>query len=143
MSTLESLKRGARDSVQSFRDAAPAMRKAREVYEREILQAGAPDLTPLLQVDADGSFRIDDVPAGPWLVLAWHSSTTDVATSRINPKERQLFPSLQRLRGFQAVTVWLREVSVAGGKTETLELNDRNQWFRGVIEERLLDAVGR
>src|SRR5262245_2696203 len=31
MGTLESLKRGARDSVQSFRDAAPAMRKAREV----------------------------------------------------------------------------------------------------------------
>jgi hypothetical protein len=25
----------------------------------------------------------------------------------------------------------------------SIELNDRNQWFRGVIEERLLDAVGR
>jgi hypothetical protein len=143
MSTLENLKRGARDSVPAFRDAAPAMRKAREGYERELLEAGAPDLTPLLQVDADGSFGFDDVPAGPWLVFAWHSVPTDVATSRINPKERKLFPSLQRLRGFQAVTVWLREVIVAGGKTATLELNDRNQWFRGVIEERVLDAVGR
>jgi len=143
METLENLKRGSRDSVQSFRDAAPAMRKAREVYERELLVAGAPDLTPLLQVDADGSFRIDDVPAGAWLIFAWYSAPTDVATSRINPKERQHFPTLSRLRGFQAVTVWLREVNVAGGNTATVELNDRNQWFRGVVEERVLDAVGR
>src|SRR5262249_55565754 len=42
METLENLKRGSRDSVQSFRDAAPAMRKAREAYERELLVAGVP-----------------------------------------------------------------------------------------------------
>ena len=143
LGTFESLKRGSRDSVQAFRDAAPAMRKAREVYERELLEAGAPDLTPLVQVDADGTFRFDDVPAGAWLVLAWYSVSNDVATSRINPKERQIFPTMSRLRGFQSVTVWLREVSVAGGSTVALELTDRNQWFRGVIEERLLDAVGR
>ena len=143
MGTLENLKRGSRDSVQAFRDAAPAMRKAREVYERELLVAGAPDLTPLLQVDADGTFRIDDVPAGAWLIFAWYSVPKDVATSRINPKERQHFPTLSRLRGFQAVRVWLREVDVAGGHTATLELNDRNEWFQGVVEERMLDAVGR
>jgi hypothetical protein len=143
LGTFESLKRGARDSAQAFRDAAPAMRKAREVYERELLEAGVPDLTPLLQVDADGTFRFEDVPAGAWIVLAWYSVPNDVATARINPKERALFPTLSRLRGFQAVTVWLREVSLAGGTTVSVELNDRNQWFRGVIEERLLDAVGR
>ena len=97
----------------------------------------------MLQVDADGTFRFDDVPAGAWLVLASYSVSTDVASSRINPKERLLFPNISRLRGFQAVTVWLREVSVAGGNTVALELTDRNHWFRGVIEERLLDAVGR
>jgi len=143
MARLESLKRGTRDSVQAFREAAPAMRKAREVYEREILEAGAPDLTPLLQIDADGTFRIDDVPAGAWLVFAWHAVATDVATARINPKERQQFPRLTRLRGFESVTVWVREVNVAGGHTATVELTDRNLWFRGVVEERVLDAVGR
>jgi hypothetical protein len=141
--TFESLKQGARDSVQAFRDAAPAMRKAREVYERELLEAGLPDLTPLLQVDADGTFRFEDVPAGAWVVLAWYSVPNDVASARINPKERALFPTLTRLRGFQSVVVWLREVSVAGGNTVSIELNDRNQWFHGVVEERLLDAVGR
>jgi len=143
LGTFESLKRGARDSVQAFRDAAPAMRKAREVYERELLEAGLPDLTPLLQVDADGTFRFEDVPAGAWIVLAWYSVPNDVASARINPKERALFPTLTRLRGFQSVVVWLREVSVAGGNTVSIELNDRNQWFHGVVEERLLDAVGR
>jgi hypothetical protein len=143
LGTFESLKRGARDSVQSYRDAAPAIRKAREVYERELLEAGAPDLTPLLQVDADGTFRFDDVPAGSWTVIGWYAVPTDVATSRLNPKERQLFPNLTRLRGFEAVWVWLREVSVCGGRTASLELNDRNYWFQGVVEERVLDAVGR
>ena len=143
METLENLKRGSRDSGQSFRDAAPAMRKAREAYERELLVAGVPDLTPLLQVDADGTFRIDDLPAGAWVIFGWYSIPRDVATSRTNPTERQHFPRLSRLRGFQEVSVWLYEVNVAGGHTVTVELNDRNQWFRGVVEERVLDAVGR
>jgi hypothetical protein len=36
--------------------------------------------------------------------------------------------------------VWLREVSVTGGATATVELTDRNGWFRGVVEEKMLDA---
>jgi hypothetical protein len=140
---LENLKQGSRDSSRAFAEAAPAMRKAREAYERELLEAGAPDLNPLVLVDPDGTFRIDDVPAGTWLVIAWHSVATDVASARVNPKERQLFQAPYRLRGFQAVTVWLREVNVVGGQTATIELTDRNQWFRGVVEDRVLDAVGR
>src|SRR5262245_46811243 len=85
METLENLKRGARDSVQAFRNAAPAIRKAREAYERELLVAGAPDLTPLLQVDADGTFRFDDLPGGAWLIFGWYSMPKDVATSHVNP----------------------------------------------------------
>jgi hypothetical protein len=38
--------------------------------------------------------------------------------------------------------VWLQEVTVAGSATATLDLTDRNGWFNGVIEERVLD-VGR
>jgi hypothetical protein len=140
---LESLKQGSRDSSRAFAAAAPAMRKAREAYERELLEAGAPDLNPLILVDPDGTFRIDDVPAGAWLVVAWHSEVRDVATSRVNPKERQTFQPPYHLRGFQSVTVWLRELNVVGGQSATVELTDRNQWFRGVVEDRVLDAVGR
>jgi hypothetical protein len=38
------------------------------------------------------------------------------------------------------VTVWLQTLTVAGGATATVELTDRNGWFRGVIEERVLDT---
>jgi hypothetical protein len=33
-------------------------------------------------------------------------------------------------------------LTVAGGATEKVELTDRNGWFRGVVEERVL-GTGR
>jgi hypothetical protein len=144
LARLETLKARSRESSTAFTAAAPAMRKAKEVYERELLHAGAPDLTPMVLVDQDGGFRIDDVPAGAWVLLAWHSTSVDVSTpkdkSKDKSKERNLYQPQPGLRGFQSVTVWLREVGVTGGATATVELTDRNGWFRGVVEERVLDA---
>jgi len=54
--------------------------------------------------------------------------------------KRNLYQLEGRLTGFRAVTIWLREVSVARGETASVELTDRNEWFRGVIEEKALDA---
>jgi hypothetical protein len=42
--------------------------------------------------------------------------------------------------GYDAVTVWVRELRVAAGRGEPIELTDRNAWFTGVVEERVLDA---
>ena len=39
------------------------------------------------------------------------------------------------------MTIWLRELTVAGGATVTVDLTDRNGWFRGVIEERVQDQA--
>ena len=140
LARLETLKARSRESSTAYTAAAPAMRKAKEVYERELLHAGAPDLTPMVLVDRDGGFRIDDVPAGAWVLLAWYSTPVDVSTSKAKPRERDLYQPQPRLHGFQSVTVWLREVSVTGGATATVELTDRNGWFRGVVEERMLDT---
>jgi hypothetical protein len=146
LARLETLKAQSRESSTAYTAAAPAMRKAKEVYERELLHAGAPDLTPMVLVDGDGGFRIDDVPAGAWVLLAWYSTPVDVSTPKAKPREprgpreRDLYQPQPRLHGFQSVTVWLREVSVRGGATVTVELTDRNGWFRGVVEERVLDA---
>lgn len=137
---LERLKEQSRESSTAFTGAAPAMRKAQEAYERELLHAGAPDLASLVLVDRDGGFRIPDLPAGAWMLLAWHSSPVDISAPKAKPKERGLYLPRTRLQGYQSVTVWLREVTVAGGATATMELTDRNAWFRGVIEERVLDA---
>jgi hypothetical protein len=140
LTRLERLKAQSRESSTAYTAAAPAMRKAKEGYERELLQAGAPDLTPMVLVDRDGGFRIDDVPAGAWVLLAWHSTPVDVSSQKDKSRERNLYQPQPSLHGFQAVTVWLREVNVTGGATATVELTDRNGWFRGVVEERVLDA---
>ncbi len=137
---LEQLKEGSRESSTAFTAAAAAMRKAREVYERELLEAGAPDLTPLVLVDQDGNFKIDEVPAGPWMLIAWHSSPVDVSTPKAKARQRGQYQQQSRLQGFQEVTVWLRELTVTGSATATVELTDRNGWFRGVVEERVLDT---
>lgn len=140
MLQLERLKEGSRQSSKAFAAAAPAMRKAQDAYERALLEAGAPDLSPRIAVGTDGGFRLTEVPAGPWLVVVWHGSPVDVATPKSSTRDRQIFQLPKRLTGFQSVTVWLREVSVARGATASVELTDRNEWFRGVIEERLLDT---
>jgi hypothetical protein len=146
MTRLERLREASRDSSTAFAAAAPAMRRAHEVYERELLEAGAPDLTPMVLVDQDGAFRIDDLPAGAWVLVAWHSAPVDVSTSKkstskkLETGKRSPYRPQSKLQGYQAVTIWLRELTVAGGATVTVELTDRNGWFRGVIEERVQDT---
>jgi hypothetical protein len=140
LTQLERLKQQARESSTAFAAAAPAMRKAMEVYERDLLWAGAPDLTPMVLVDSEGMFRIEDVPAGSWLLLAWHSTPVDLSTPKTKAKERGLYQPQARLQGFQSVTVWLRELAVVGGATVTEKLTDRSVWFQGVAEERVLDT---
>ena len=141
LARLEQLKESSRESAGAFAGAVPAMRRARDGYERELWEAGAPELTITGMVDSEGRFRLDDVPAGAWMAIAWHSTTEDVSGQRGGTKERKKYLPQQRLRGFQSVTIWLRPLTVGGaGDTATLDLTDRNAWFRGVIEERMLDA---
>ena len=140
LAKLGRLKDQSRESSVAFTAAAPGMRKAQQDYERELLQAGAPDLNSLILVNAEGGFKIDDVPAGAWILVAWSSTPVDVSTPKTKARERGLYQPQPRLQGFQAVTVWLRELTVSGGAATTVDLTDRNGWFRGVIEARVLDA---
>jgi hypothetical protein len=72
--------------------------------------------------------------------MAWHSAPVEVSGERIKSKERGLYQTQARMQGFQSVTIWLWTLTVSPGETATLELTDRNAWFRGVVEERVLDA---
>jgi len=142
LTSLERFKEDARGSSKAFAAAAPAMRRAQEAYERELVEAGVPDLASRLAVTPEGTFRLADVPAGAWVMLAWHSTPVDVSASKARGREHQTYQLGGRTTGFQAVTIWLREVTVARGETVSLELTDRNEWFRGVIEEKTL-GTGR
>ena len=139
---LDAIKRGARDSVEAFRDSAPSVRREREAYEKALLEAGAGDLPQGATVDGDGRFTLDGVPAGPWVLLA--SRSTYVSKT---PLERPIPPGQYRapapplpflppdkLAGYYVVTYWLRELNVVGGGVEPVELTDRNVWLTGVAE---------
>lgn len=142
LASLQRFKEDARASSKAFAAAAPAMRRAEEAYERELVTAGVPELASRMAVERDGRFRIADVPAGGWMLLVWHGVPMDVSTPKAQGREHQTFQLPGRITGFQAVTIWLRELTVARGETVSLELTDRNEWFRGVIEEKAL-GTGR
>jgi hypothetical protein len=150
---LNAIKRGARDSMDTYREAAPAVRRAREAYEKALLEAGAGDLPTGATVDGEGRFTLEGVPAGPWVLLGVRSTYVSKT-----PQERPIAPGTpgrqpalplpflvpDRLAGYYVVTYWLRELTVAGGGVEPVDLTDRNVWFTGVAENlqqpRLPDA---
>ena len=142
---LNAIKSAARESTDTYRRAAVAVREAREAYEKSLLEAGAGDLSQGATVDAEGRFTLEGVPAGPWVLLAYHAAYVHKA-----PQERPVVPGTpgrpqapplpylpgDRLAGFSVMTYWLREITVVGAGVETVELTDRNAWFTGIAESR-------
>ncbi len=112
LASLERFKEDARGSSRAFSAAAPAMRQAQDAYERELVVAGAPDLASRVAVTPDGAFRLADVPAGEWVLLAWHSTPVDVSAPKSRGREHQTYQLGGRTTGFQAVAIWLRELTV-------------------------------
>jgi hypothetical protein len=139
---LQAIKRGARDSVETYRDAAPAVRRSHEAYEKSLWEAGAADLPRTATVDAEGVFTLDNIPAGTWILLASRSTyvnkTPPPRPSAAPPPVRPPSPFLapDKLAGYHVVTYWFRELTVAPGAIEALELTDRNAWLTGVREDR-------
>ena len=137
---LEDIKSGARNSADGYRAAGPSILAVRRAYEKELWDSGAVDLVKSTTVDADGRFVVADLPAGDWLLIATHSVKIDKHAAAGSAKQRGVYSPKTHLTGFQRVTVWLREVTVANGQSENLELTDRGAWFSGVVEERAPDA---
>jgi len=137
---LEEIKRVARNSADDYRAAGPSILAVRRAYEKELWDSGAVDLVKATTVDAEGRFIVADLPAGNWLLIATHSVKIDKHAAAGPAKQRGVYTPRTQLTGFQRVTVWLREVTVANGRSESLELTDRGAWFSGVVEERAPDA---
>ena len=140
---LDDLRAHARDSPAAYRDAATKMRKAREAYEREVWESGSPELVVATVVDSGGRFALADIPAGRWLIWVTHSEFVSANSPSVPPRERGRFRLSPRLVGYYAVRAWLRELEMTPGMVATVDLNDRNVWFAGVVEDRVLDAGSR
>lgn len=137
---LEEIRTHARDSPRALVSAATAMRQAREAYEARLWEAGVADFVRATVVDARGAFAMGDLPAGRWLLIATRSAFVSKQSPKTVPRERETFIPRLRLVGYYAVSIWLRELTVAAGGSETVELMDRNVWFTGIVEDRVLDA---
>jgi hypothetical protein len=137
---LEEIKRTARNSADDYRAAGPSILAVRRAYEKELWDSGAVDLVKATTVDPEGRFVVADLPAGDWILIATHSVKTDKHAATGKTKQRGVYPQKTHLTGFQQVTVWLREVTVSSGRSESLDLTDRGAWFSGVVEERAPDA---
>lgn len=138
---LNAIKRGARDSLESYREAATGVRESRDAYEKTLLEAGAGDLSQGATVDADGRFTLDGIPAGPWILIAFRSTYVSKTPQERPGAERPPasptpFLAPDRLHGYHVVTYWLRELTVVAGAVEAIDLTDRNVWFTGVTENR-------
>jgi hypothetical protein len=154
---LENLKRASRDSERGFRDAAPGVLEAVDEYETELWRAGYPDVALRTVTDDKGAFRLD-VPSGAWLLVAHRSVFVKVHTPKaesqpsalaLDPLARyatsqfQHFTPMSRMVGFDAVSVWLREIDVETRQTVVLDLHDRGVWLAGVVEEHDQARRGR
>jgi len=137
---LEDIKRAARNSADDYRAAGPSIMALRRAYEKEIWDSGAVDLIKSTTADADGHFTLTDLPAGEWLLIATHTVKIDKHATVGPPKQRGVYAPKTHLTGYQRVTVWLREVTVENGRSESIDLTDRGAWFSGVVEERAPDA---
>ena len=137
---FEQLREGARESATAYRDAAIQMQRAREAYERQLWEAGAPQLVRNAVVDSTGRFDLGSLPEGRWIVVAIWDRAVNAKAGKADSKDRGVYLPSPRLTGYRARLVWLREVAVNRADPASLELTDRNVWFSGVVEERIQDA---
>ena len=140
---LEAVKRTSRNSMNDYRAAAPTIQTLKAAYEKELWESGAVDLVRGTVVAPDGRFSVENLPAGDWLVFVTTSAATDtkVVDPKSSKKERGVYVPGTHLTGYQRLTIWLREITVSGGRAENLELIGRGAWFSGVVEERAPNAV--
>jgi hypothetical protein len=137
---LERIKQTARSSVQTYRAAAPAILALRASYEKELWSAGAADLVRATVAGPDGRFAVEDLPAGDWVLLATHTVRSESQSKGTSSKKRSAHTAGTRLTGYQEVVVWLREIRMASGAVQSVELTERGVWFSGIVEDRVPDA---
>ncbi len=141
LARLGAIKERMRDDVRFYRQSGPALIEARRELERSLTAAGAGDLVRFTMVAPDGRYELS-VPAGAWVAMAHRSTFNAKPASAPNIRFRghDIFALDPPVIGYYAVTVWLREVTVAAGEVATVDFNDRNVWVTAIEEKRNLDA---
>jgi hypothetical protein len=137
---LDEIRRGARGSLDAFDRAAGEVEQEQAAFERALWEQGAADLVLRTSTGQDGRFEFADVPEGDWLLLARYKAPVDRLAARMSRHERQLFGRRDRVVGYYAVTIWVRELRIEPGQRVSVSLSDRGVWLEAVVEDRVLDT---
>jgi len=137
---LDDVKRGARDSHDAFRAAVPRMLRAQQEHERAVRAAGGAGLVLTVHTGADGTFTVPNVPAGAWILIAREDTVVPKTGNQSTKTDRKMYRVPPALEAYRSVRLWVREITLAGGAVEAVELTDRNVWFSGVVEVRADDG---
>ena len=137
---LAEIKRRVRSQPTTYPTSARAVVEARRTYERALAAAGAGDLVRYVPGSADGTFQLEQVPAGEWLLLVEHAVFVNKPGPVQGRQEWATFRKQSQFLGYYTVTFWLAEMRVSRGQTATIELTERNAWMTGIEEKRTPDA---
>jgi hypothetical protein len=129
------IKAHLRDSLKTYMGAPAELSDARTVYERALLAAGGGELIRGEVSDAQGQVRLEGVPAGAWLLLAWREEPHPAKPPKLRPGDAAAFREIPVSAGYTTVTYWFRPLSVRAGETTLVDLNDRNVWLTGIRED--------
>ena len=132
---LDAIKVHLRESIATYVDAYADVTALREGYERELLAAGGGQLIRGEVSDGSGRFRLEGVPAGEWLLVAWRQEEHAVKAARAPSKDASKYPDIQVLTGYGSVTYWRMQLTVRAGEATPAELSDRSVWLTAVREE--------
>jgi hypothetical protein len=136
LQAFEQTRRGSRDDTRAYRRSASVLRASRRELERALADAGGGDLVRFTAVAPDGTFELDAVPAGAWVLVAERAVFVAKPGAESAKRDRELFLPAPRLKGYYTVTIWLRELTLAADQAPFVELTDRNAWMTAIEEER-------
>jgi len=132
---LDAVKAGLRDSVDSYVQAVGRIEAARVEYERALVTAGAGELVRNETTDARGSVELPGLPAGDWLLLAWHEGGYVSKQNRLQQQDLKKYQDFPTAASYSVVTYWRSRVTVRKGETVEVSLTDRSIWMTAGRQE--------
>lgn len=132
---LTTIKAHLRDSLNTYMGGTAEVTQARMAYERDLLAAGGGELIRGEVSNAQGDIRLNGVPAGDWLLLAWRDVAHPGKPPKLQASDKTGFRNVPVEVGYSTVTYWFMPVTVRAGESTPIDLNDRNVWLTGIHED--------
>ncbi|MET0851286.1 MAG: hypothetical protein ABW020_09175, partial [Candidatus Rokuibacteriota bacterium] len=112
VTALDAIKAASRDTAWTYTEGAGKLSALRAAYEAALAGAGAADLLRSQTSDGDGRVRFVDVPAGRWLLVAWHEVPHVVSGRKVPGVAATNFRENMERTGYVTVTYWRMDVEV-------------------------------